>query len=86
MFLSLVSFSSYELPPYSSGSLHILRNCDLNMSTTLKHANLGNLKGNIVNGTAQFLGLKYAKLKNRLATAEIVETYDTGVTDATKYG
>ena len=56
------------------------------MAATLKHTQLGELKGNSVDGTVQFLGLKYASLKNRLATAEIVNSYGSGITDATKYG
>ena len=56
------------------------------MSATLKHTGLGELQGNSVDGTVQFLGLKYATLKNRLATAELVENYGTETTDATNYG
>jgi len=56
------------------------------MSASLKHAELGELKGNVVDGTAQFLGLKYATLKNRLAPAELVDSYESGSTDASKYG
>jgi hypothetical protein len=50
------------------------------------HPHLGELKGNSVDGAVQFLGLKYATLKNRLATAELVDSYDSGTTDATRYG
>ncbi|KAF1830650.1 alpha/beta-hydrolase [Decorospora gaudefroyi] len=56
------------------------------MSATFQHAHLGELKGNTVQGAVQFLGLKYASLKNRLATAELVDSYASGSTDATKYG
>jgi hypothetical protein len=56
------------------------------MSATLKHEHLGELKGTSVDGAVQFLGLKYATLKNRLATAELVDSYGSGTTDATKYG
>lgn len=56
------------------------------MSVILNHSQLGDLKGNVVDGTAQFLGLKYATLKNRLARAEIVGNYGSGQTDATRYG
>jgi hypothetical protein len=56
------------------------------MSATLKHEHLGELKGNSVDGAVQFLGLKYATLKNRLATAELVNSYGSGTTDATRYG
>ncbi|KAH8732619.1 carboxylesterase-like protein [Phaeosphaeriaceae sp. PMI808] len=53
---------------------------------TLKHPKLGELHGNLVNGTAQFLGLKYATLENRLAAAKMINSYGPGPTDATKYG
>jgi hypothetical protein len=56
------------------------------MSTSLQHTKLGELKGNIADGTAQFLGLKYATLKDRLATAELIDHYGSGPTDATKFG
>ena len=56
------------------------------MPTNLKHSQLGELQGNSEDGTAQFLGLQYATLKNRLATAEMVDTYGSGTTDATKFG
>jgi hypothetical protein len=56
------------------------------MSATLKHAQLGELEGNSVDGAVQFLGLKYASLRNRLAAADIVENYGIGSIDATKYG
>jgi hypothetical protein len=55
------------------------------MSASLQHRELGELKGNIVDGTAQFLGLKYATLKDRLAAAELLSN-GRGPTDATKYG
>jgi hypothetical protein len=56
------------------------------MSTSLQHSKLGELRGNLVDGTVQFLGLKYASLKNRLASAELISNYGQDATDATKYG
>ncbi|KAF1937900.1 alpha/beta-hydrolase [Clathrospora elynae] len=56
------------------------------MSATLKHVQLGELKGKSMDGSVQFLGLKYASLKNRLATAEFVDSYGSETTDATRYG
>ncbi|KAI8940531.1 hypothetical protein NX059_004209 [Plenodomus lindquistii] len=56
------------------------------MSATLKHPSLGELRGNKVDGVVQFLGLKYATLRNRLANAELVEEYGSQITDATRYG
>jgi hypothetical protein len=57
-----------------------------NMSATLKHEHLGELKGKSVDGIAQFLGLKYASIKDRLAAPELVENYGAGATDASKFG
>ncbi|EFQ87185.1 hypothetical protein CFE70_001165 [Pyrenophora teres f. teres 0-1] len=56
------------------------------MSTTLNHANLGELKGKAVDSAVQFLGLKYASLRDRFAPAELVDSYGSGSTDATKFG
>jgi hypothetical protein len=56
------------------------------MSTSLQHSKLGQLNGKVIEGTAQFLGLEYATLKNRLATAELLNKYEQGPIDATKYG
>lgn len=56
------------------------------MSTTFNHTHLGELKGKAVDSAVQFLGLKYASLKDRFATAELVDSYGPGSTDATKFG
>jgi carboxylesterase type B len=56
------------------------------MSVSIQHPNLGELKGNVTDGTAQFLGVKYATLQNRLATAVLVNTYGPGPTNTTNYG
>ncbi|KAF2270515.1 alpha/beta-hydrolase [Lojkania enalia] len=53
---------------------------------TLKHGELGELKGNVIDGTAQFLGLKYASLENRFAQPQLVTNYGAGPVDASKYG
>ncbi|KAF1996665.1 alpha/beta-hydrolase [Amniculicola lignicola CBS 123094] len=55
------------------------------MSTTYVHPEIGQLKGNIVDGAVQFLGLKYASLQNRLAPSELVTSYRPS-TDASKFG
>lgn len=47
---------------------------------------LGEIRGKTTNGVTQFLGIKYATLKNRLADAELVERRDGGVLDALKDG
>lgn len=56
------------------------------MSATFNHAHLGELRGKAVDSAVQFLGLKYASLKDRFATAELVDSYESGSTDATKFG
>lgn len=56
------------------------------MSASLQHNYLGELKGTTVDGVAQFLGLKYANIKDRLAPAVVNKSYGPGPTDATKYG
>ncbi|KAA8617012.1 PnbA Carboxylesterase type B [Pyrenophora tritici-repentis] len=56
------------------------------MSVTLNHAHLGELKGKAVDSAVQFLGLKYASLKDRFAPAQLVDSYEAGSTDATKFG
>lgn len=56
------------------------------MVTTLKHSTLGNVKGNKGDQVVQFLGLKYATLKDRLATAQLLGSYGFDGVDATKYG
>ncbi|KAF2028141.1 carboxylesteras-like protein [Setomelanomma holmii] len=56
------------------------------MSNLLRHPNLGELKANLQDSTAQFLGLKYATLKDRFAASELIDSYGPGPTDATRYG
>lgn len=56
------------------------------MAATLKHPDVGVVTGNVVNGTAQFLGLKYASLENRFAPPKVVTDYGSGEIDASKYG
>lgn len=58
----------------------------INMSATLKHPALGEIKGNQRDGVAQFLGLKYASIKDRFAPPELAGSYGPGNTDATKFG
>ncbi|KAL1852578.1 hypothetical protein Plec18170_005709 [Paecilomyces lecythidis] len=53
---------------------------------TLKTTSLGEIRGKTVDGVTQYLGVKYASLKNRLANAELVEVRDGDVLDATKDG
>jgi hypothetical protein len=56
------------------------------MSTLLQHTKLGELKGNLIDGTAQFLGLQYATLEDRFATAKLINNYGLKPKDATNYG
>ncbi|KAJ5239076.1 hypothetical protein N7468_003695 [Penicillium chermesinum] len=54
--------------------------------TILESATLGNTKGITSNGVTEFLGIKYATLKNRFAEAEITQHSSTETLDATKLG
>ncbi|EUC44269.1 hypothetical protein COCMIDRAFT_98770 [Bipolaris oryzae ATCC 44560] len=56
------------------------------MSATLKHPVLGEIEGNQRDGVAQFLGLRYASIKDRFAPPELADNYGPGNTDATKFG
>jgi hypothetical protein len=63
-----------------------LSNKGTEMSTVFEHADLGGIRGKVVDGTVQFLGLKYASLKDRLALPQLVTRYGAGTIDASKYG
>lgn len=52
----------------------------------MKTTSLGEIRGKDANGAAQYLGIKYATLKNRLADAELVESREGDVLDATRDG
>ena len=56
------------------------------MTSTLKSASLGEIRGKVEDGVIQYLGIKYGTLKNRLADAELAESHGRGVLDATKDG
>ncbi|PYH96620.1 carboxylesterase [Aspergillus ellipticus CBS 707.79] len=47
---------------------------------------LGEVRGRANNGVAQFLGIKYATLKDRFADAELVQRHGEDVLDGTKDG
>jgi hypothetical protein len=66
-------------------SLQVLHH-HIRMFTTLEHAKLGKINGVAVDGTVQFRGLKYASLENRFAPPQLVTSYETQSTGATKYG
>ncbi|RAK76825.1 putative carboxylesterase [Aspergillus fijiensis CBS 313.89] len=54
--------------------------------TILLTQNLGKIRGRDSNKVTQFLGIKYATLSDRLADAQLIETRDGEVLDATKDG
>ncbi|PYI31977.1 carboxylesterase [Aspergillus indologenus CBS 114.80] len=54
--------------------------------TILLTQNLGKIRGRDSNKVTQFLGIKYATLNDRLADAQLIETRDGDVLDATKDG
>ncbi|KAL4935061.1 hypothetical protein BDV06DRAFT_139004 [Aspergillus oleicola] len=56
------------------------------MAATLQTKNLGTIQGKSNEGVTQYLGIKYATLKNRLADAILVESRDSDVLDATTDG
>ena len=56
------------------------------MTTVLKTQNLGDIRGKDNGVVSQFLGIKYASLKNRLSDAVLVEERSGDVLDATKDG
>jgi hypothetical protein len=57
------------------------------MTTAFKHQILGEIHGVQGDGIMQFLGIKYASLKDRFAKSELLN-YDSGSRglDATKLG
>lgn len=52
----------------------------------LSRMHAGELEGKSVDGAVQFLGLKYASIKDRLAAPQLVDSYGSGTTDATRFG
>jgi len=56
------------------------------MTTILKTTSLGEIRGKVADGVVQYLGIKYASLRNRFADAELIEKRDGDVLDATKDG
>jgi carboxylesterase type B len=56
------------------------------MATLLQTQQLGAIQGKSSDGVTQYLGIKYATLKNRLADAVLYERNSDGVLDATNDG
>jgi carboxylesterase type B len=58
------------------------------MTSILKHENIGEIHGILGDEVVQFLGVKYATLKDRFATSQLT-SYDAEngvVVDATRMG
>ncbi|KAJ5690785.1 hypothetical protein N7462_005177 [Penicillium macrosclerotiorum] len=56
------------------------------MATTLQTSTLGQIRGKSGDGVTQYLGIKYANLKNRFADAELIESRGSGTLDGTRDG
>lgn len=56
------------------------------MATIIKTRFLGDIRGKNEGGVTQFLGIKYASLKNRFADAEMIEERKGGILDASTDG
>ena len=59
-------------------------------AATMRHITLETTFGSFVgveeNGVRKFLGIKYAEVKNWLATPELITSYGNQIVDATRYG
>lgn len=55
-------------------------------TTILHHPVLGEVKGNLVNGVVQFLGIKYASLENRFSEPRDIEYSGQAPVVATRHG
>jgi hypothetical protein len=56
------------------------------MATRVTHTPFGDFIGKVDQGVAQYLGIKYALLKDRLSVPEMVHEYGNEPVDATEYG
>jgi hypothetical protein len=56
------------------------------MAALLDHPEIGEIQGKAGDGVTQFLGIQYATLRDRLAKAELVESYGRRGIDASKLG
>jgi len=56
------------------------------MASPLNHPTLGQIRGNLKDGVVQFLGVKYASIKDRFAPSEVFDSSGSGIIDATKPG
>ena len=56
------------------------------MDTDAKRTSFGEFKGKKLDSVIQYLGIKYANLKDRLSVPEMVKDYGIEVVDTTKFG
>jgi carboxylesterase type B len=63
----------------------LIRTANLVLMATLK-APFGEFRGKKKHGCTQYLGIKYASLKDQLAIPEMVKKYGSEVIDATEFG
>jgi len=57
------------------------------MATHLKHQSLGEVHGKDGDGVVQYLGIKYATVKDRFALSQLFDPSSTnGIIDGTKLG
>ena len=56
------------------------------MSTTLTTKFGAFIGKEVIESTVQYLGIKYASLRNHLSVPELVTDYSDGVVDATTFG
>jgi len=54
-------------------------------TTTLKHPEIGEIKGKVGDGVHQFLGVQYGTLENRFSESKVKSSYSSPV-DATSHG
>ena len=50
------------------------------MASPLNHPTLGQIQGNLKDGVVQFLGVKYASIKDRFAPSEVFDSSDFQLT------
>lgn len=56
------------------------------MESEIVHPSLGTILGNKKEGVVQFLGIKYASIKDRFAPSEIFDHSGSNVIDGTRPG
>jgi carboxylesterase type B len=56
------------------------------MTSELSHPTLGHIQGKVKGDVVQFLGIKYASIKDRFAPSEGFDHSGSNIIDATKPG